>query len=378
MDFASLIGAVFLAIGLIGADTIVHSGSIVVEVTAAPQMEGESIDQPTLEAVFDDELYEITRTSSVLEPPEIRTARDQGLGMALAKSVGATEVAYQLQSLVGRAPDRLRLALFLEKGRLRGEVSATTRNVGTFHQVLEPLKDESTLAFVRRCAIWSASRVAPYMTALYLMQQHSADKNFTDVLALMDEAEAELPNTPVSLDRAAFDNLRGIVFLFQNKAEEAQNAFDKAVDEYPVNPVSEINAAFADLELDLNQKGADRMRDFIAMRPPQNKVLLSTAYMTWAAAEMAMHHWQAADPLLAKATEINPETSSAFELWADLKGEELNDPVAAARYHKQAMLNSTTFENYGEVAALYFKLSWRDGEPIMQSTFSNPKIVTFH
>jgi tetratricopeptide (TPR) repeat protein len=378
MDFASLVGAVMLAIGLIGADTIVHSGSIVVEVTAAPQMEGESIDQPTLESVFDDELYEITRTPSVLEPPEIRTARDQGLGMALAKAVGASEVAYQLQSMVGRAPDRLRLALFLEKGQLRGEVSATTRNVGTFHQVLDPLKDESTLAFVRRCAIWSASRVAPYMTALYLMQQHAADKNFTDVLALMDKAEAELPNTPVSFDRAAFDNLRGIIFLFQSKPDEAQKAFDQAMDEYPANPVSEINAAFADLELDLNQKAADRMKEFIANRPPQNKVMLATAYMTWAAAEMALHNWQAADPLLAKANEINPDSSSAFELRAELNEEELHNPEAAARYHRQAMLNAATFENYGEVAALYFKLSWRDGEPITQSNFSNPKIVTFH
>ena len=378
MDLTSLLGVVLLAVGLVTADTLWHSGSIVVEVTAAPKMNGGSIDQPTLEAAFDDQLYEVTKTPSVLEPPEIRTSRDQGLGMALAKALNASQIAYALQASVGREPDRLRLALFEEGGQLRGEVSATTHNVGTFHQILEPLKDETVLAFVRRCAIWSASRVAPYMTALYLMQKHSADKNFTDVLALMDQAESELPNTPANLDRSAFDNLRGIIFLFENKPDEAQNAFDRAVDEYPANPVSEINAAFADLELDLNQKGADRMRDFIANRPPQNRVLLATAYMTWAAAEMGLHHWQAADPLLAKATEINPQSSSSFELWAELKKEELNDPVAAARYHLQAKLNSATFENYGEVAALYFKLSWRDGEPITQSNFSNPKIVTFH
>jgi tetratricopeptide (TPR) repeat protein len=216
------------------------------------------------------------------------------------------------------------------------------------------------------------------MTALYLMQQHAADKDFTDVLALADQAESALPPTPVSFDRAAFDNLRGIIFLFQNKPEDSQKAFDQAIDEYPANPVSEINAAFADLELDLNQKGADRMKHFIAENPPGNKVLLATAYMTWAAAEMALHHWQAADPLLAKATEINPTSSSAFELWAELKGEELHDPEAAARYHRQALLNSATFENYGEVAALYFHLSWRDGEPVTQSKFNNPKIVTFH
>ena len=70
------------------------------------------------------------------------------------------------------------------------------------------------LAFVRRCAMWSASRVAPYMTALYLMQRHSVDKDFTNALALMDKAESELPPTPVSFHRTAFDNLRSIIFLF--------------------------------------------------------------------------------------------------------------------------------------------------------------------
>jgi hypothetical protein len=35
-------------------------------------------------------------------------------------------------------------------------------------------------------------------------------------------------------------------------------------------------------------------------------------------------------------------------------------------------------ENYSEVAALYFRLSWGDNEPVTLNKFTNPKVVTFH
>jgi tetratricopeptide (TPR) repeat protein len=377
MDLTTLAAALFLAIGLIGADTVLHSGSIVVEVTAAPKMEGEIIDQATLESEFDDQLYEIAKVESVVSPPEIRTSRDQGLGMALAQSVKAEDLAYALQTSVGYAPDRLRLALFLEHGELRGRVSGVTRHIGTFTQALAPHKDEAVLAFVRRCALWSASRVAPYSTALYLMQKHSSDKEFTDVVALIEHAKAELPPTPVSFDRSALDNLLGIVLLFRNDAAAAQEVFDRAVEAYPENPVAEINAAFADLQLNKYEQGADRMRHMTRDLPPKNKVLLASAYMTWAAAEMGLHNLAEADRLLAISTEINPDSSSAFGLWAELK-DLRGDHAAAERDRHQAMINTTVFENYGEVATLYFHLSWRDDEPVVLNKFNNPSIVSFH
>ena len=377
MDLTTLFGMVLLAVGLLGVDTIHHAGSIVVEVTPAPQINGEVVDHATLEAEFDEQLFAISRVQSVLEPPEIRTAQDQGLGMELAEAANMQKVAYALQTTFGYAPDRLRLALYLEHGELRGEVSGTTHNVGSFHQTLVPYKDEALIAFVRRCALWSASQVAPYATALYLMQKHSADKDFTDVMALIDHAKEQLPPTPISFDRGALDNLLGILLLFKNDAAGAQEAFDKAIEEYPNNPVSEINAAFADVQLDKYDQAHDRMKHFIADHPPANKVLLATAYMTWAAAEMGMHRFDEADKLLATATETSPSMSSTYDLWAELKDEQ-GDHQSAGRYRHQALINSATFENYGEVATLYFHLSWRDNEPVTLSKFANPSIVSFH
>lgn len=377
MELTTMLGIVVLALGLIGVDTVRHAGSIVVEVSPPPAITGEVIDQTTLAAEFEDQLQAIAHTPSVVEPPEIRTMEDQGLGMGLAQALGAKELAYSLQAAFGYAPDRVRLALYLEHGQLRGHIEGHTHAVGTVNQVLVPYKDETEIAFVRRCALWSASEVAPYITSLYLVQKHAADRDFTDALALIDHAQSELPPTPVSLDRSAFDNLRGIILLFQNNPAQAQELFDQAIDEYPANPVAQINAAFADLQLDQNQQAHDRMKKFTTETPPDNKVLLATAYMTWAAADMALHHLDAAERLVEQSTTVNPDSSSSFDLWAELNDLQ-GDKAAAAKHRRQAQLNSATFENYGEVATLYFHLAWRDNQPVTLSKFNNPTIVSFH
>jgi tetratricopeptide (TPR) repeat protein len=314
---------------------------------------------------------------SVINPPEIRASHDQGLGMAIAQAVDAVGIVYALQTQFGYAPDRLRLALYLEHGELRGQVSGVTRDIGTFRQLITPYKDEPVLAFVRRCALWSASEIAPYSTALFLMQKHASDKDFTDVFALIDHTKSELPPTPVSFDKSLLDNLRGIALLFQNKQAEAQEAFELAMAEDPSNPVAEINGAFADLQLDKYQQGTDRMRNLIHDKPPGNKMLLATAYLTWAAAEMGLHNLSEADRLLARTAELAPDSATAFGLWAELKSLQ-GDESSAARYNHQAQLNTATFENYGEVAALYFHLSWRNNEAVTLNKFTNPTIVSFH
>jgi tetratricopeptide (TPR) repeat protein len=377
MDLTTLFIALVVAFGLVGADTVIHAGSLVVEVTAAPQMDGEVVDQATLESEFDDQLFQIQQTVSVVRPQEIRTSHDEGLGMALARAVDAENVAYALQTEAGYAPDRLRLALFLEHGELRGQVSAVTRHVGSFRQVIVPYKDEPLLTFVRRCAVWSGSQIAPYVTALYLLQKHASDRDFTDVAALIDHTMAELPPTPISFDRSILDNLRGIVELFKNQPAAAHAAFDRALEAYPDNAVAALNAAFADLQLDKYGEAAEQVQRLVSEHPPANTVLLATAYMTWAAAEMGLNDLAAADRLLAKSTEINPDNSSSYDLWAELDGLR-GHHEAAAGHHRQALLNTTTLENYGEVAALYFHLSWRDNEPVTLSKFVNPSIVSFH
>ncbi len=138
-----------------------------------------------------------------------------------------------------------------------------------------------------------------------------------------------------------------------------------------------LNAAFTDIQLNDYKKAADRMQELVRLAPPANKVLLGTAYMTWGAALMGLHDLPGASRVLAKAVEANPDSSSAFGLWAEEKELE-GDKATAHRYSHKSREVSATFENYGEVAALYFELAWHDDQPVTLNKFANPTIVTFH
>ena len=377
MDLTTITVAVMLALGLLGVDTAMHAGTVSIEVAIAPKIEGVSIDERTLAAEFEDQFDAITATSSVVRPLEIRSREAQGVGLALAEAVNAQNVAYAVQRQLGFTSDSIRFTLFVDKGALRGLVHGHSHLVGNINQIMIPNQGEPLIAFVQRSALWGASQLAPYSTALYLLQKHSVDKDFTDAVALVEHAKALLPPTPTSFDRALFDNLLGLVALFKNDAPAARKAFDAAMFGDRTNPVPFLNAAFADIQLNEYQKAADRMQELVRLAPPANKTLLATAYMTWGAALMGVHDLPGADRMLAKAVETNPESSSAFELWAEAK--ELEDDKAAAhRLHHRSREVSATFENYGEVAALYFQLAWRDDQPVTLNKFSNPTIVTFH
>lgn len=345
-----------------------------------PKLDNVSVDEATLTAVFQNQLDAIVDTYSMaplIAHPEIRSKREQGIGMAVAKAVNAQGIAYAVQRQLGYKPDTIRFTLFFQDGALRGFVSGESQRVGNFDQVMALNQGETVIAFAQRCALWAASQIAPYSTALYLLQKHAADRDFTDAVALAEQAKVLLPPTPTSFDRSLFDNLFGLVALFKNDPQTARTAFDNAMAADPANPVPFLNAAFTDVQLDEYQKAVDRMEQLVRTAPPSNTVLLGTAYMIWGAARIGLHDLPGADWLLAKSTRINPESATAFALWAEVKELE-GDQAGVDRLTNLAGTASATFENYGEVAALYFHLAWADKQPVTRNKFSNPTIVTFH
>ena len=386
MDPTTLISAVLIAVGLLGADAVLYSGSVVVDVVTPPKIEGFSIDTKTLEVEFAARLNEIITTTSVVRPVEVRPDSEQGVGMALAEAAGVESVAIALEDSIGYKPDRLRLALYTEDGKLHGLVSGSSHLTADFsghHQtkdfrnVMIPDKDEALLSFVRRCSLWGASQLAPYSTTLYLLNQHAADRDFTDVVALAQHAKSLLPPTPRNFDRALFENVIGLVALFKNDKQGARDAFDAAIRSDPTDPIPFLNAAFTDLQFDDNQRAADRMEQLINLAPPANPTLLSTAYFTWGAALMGLKDLKRADRMLATAVQIDPGSSTALGLWSEERNL-AGDTAEAAHLHQLALAQSATFENYAEVAALYFHLSWGDDQPVTRSEFANPSVVVLH
>jgi tetratricopeptide (TPR) repeat protein len=355
MELTTLAFAFLFGFGLLAADSVMHSGSVEVEVAIAPKVENISVDEQTLVSRYKDLLDEIISTASVVRPPEIRSRLDQGLGMALFEAVHAQNIAFALQRELGGNPDSIRIGLFVENGTLHALVAGRSHLVGNFSQVMSPTPGEGVMSFLRRCALSGASQLAPYSTALYLLQKHAADKDFTDVVGLVEHAKSLLPPTPTSFDRGLLDNVLGLVALFRNDPAAARKAFNNAMAADPTNGVPFLNAAFTDMQFNEYQKAADRMSELVRLAPPSNKVLLATAYMTWGAARMGLHDLPGADRMLAKAVQINPDSSSALGLWAEAK-RLAGDEAAADRLHHAALESAATFENYSEVAALYFHL----------------------
>jgi hypothetical protein len=78
-----------------------------------------------------------------------------------------------------------------------------------------------------------------------------------------------------------------------------------------------------------------------------------------------------------QATKVNPQSAVAFNLWSDVKREK-GDPETASLLRQKALDVSDSFENYAEVAALYFQLAWRNHQPMITSQFRNPAAVSFH
>jgi Tfp pilus assembly protein PilF len=377
MDLTSITIAILIAIGLLGTDAVVHSGSVEIEASIAPNMDKLAIDERTIADEFQDQFDAITSTASVVRPPEIRARDDEGIGLAIAQAVGAEKVAFALQRQLGYKPDTIRFTLFNENGKLRGLVHGHSHLIGNINRVMIPNPDETLVAFVQRSALWAASTLAPYSTALFLLQKHAADKDFKDTTALIEHAESLLPPTPTSMDRALFDNLRGLIALFANDSQGARKLFTTAMFDDVTNPVPFLNAAFVDIQLDEYQKAADRMAQLVRDALPADKVLRATAYMTWGAARMGLKDLHGADHMFALAIQANPNSSTAFGLWAEEKELE-GDQAAAARLHLKAKQASATFENYDEIAVLYFHLAWQNNMPMTRNNFSNPDVVTFH
>jgi len=68
-------------------------------------------------------------------------------------------------------------------------------------------------------------------------------------------------------------------------------------------------------------------------------------------------------------------SSSAYEFWAQIK-EHQNDAVSAERMRSKTTENSLYFENYGELAVLYFEVARRDGQKLERNKYGNPTYVS--
>lgn len=381
MDFTTFAMVLLIAVGVLSYDTVQHSDVVELEVITAPSLTKSdrlTLDDLTLEQEFEFELARIAATPSLIETPLIRTTnQDEGVGMAIFTAVNLGHVANSLQAEFGYGRDHIRLTLYIEQGELRGLVNGVDHHIGRFQATLVAEKDEPLRQFVHRCSALAAAQLDPYTTALYQLLVHKGDRDFDQVLGLISRTTAEMPPAPISLDRSLFDNLRGLIALFRNDVTGARNLFEVAIKAYPNNPAPQLNAAFTDVQQGDYVKAAERMHRLVDSGTTQPNVVLASAYLTWAAAEMGRHRFAEAEALLARSTELDPDCAAAFDLWGQMKLAR-SDTAGAQALHQQALNTTGRFQNYGEIAVLYFKLAWQPGQGVTPSEYGNPTRASFH
>jgi Tfp pilus assembly protein PilF len=378
MDLATIGLAVMLMAGVLGTDAVMNAGSVSVEVAIAPKLEEVSIDRTSLALEFESKLHEVLENAdSVIPPPKVKMRSDQGVGIAIAEAVGLAEIPFALQREFGFTPDSVRFALFMRNGQTGGLISGHSHLAGNFSRILDLEKGEPLKNFIDRSAQWAAVELAPYHAALNLMKQHAKDLNFTEVEDLIETSKAMLPPTPTSLDRSMFNNLEGLIAMFKGDLKTAQNEFNQASLDDPSNPVPFLNAAFAHVQMDEYRQAVDGLQALLRLAPPADTHLLGTTYMTLGAAYIGLNDHDTANRMFRTATKVNPHSATCWHLWAIERGL-VGDQRAVAFMNQRAGEESATFENYGELAALYFRHSVESNAPLARNDYGNPTVVRFH
>jgi len=378
MDVTTLAMVVMLAMTAVGFDAIWHPPEVILEASAPGKLEKTTVDEGMINGILKSEVDRISSTPTLMAKPKVQLGRGGGLGMAIASAVNMQSIAYALQSQTGYQPDQIKIALFSEDGTVKVLVTGSGgQRVRSFEQLVEQQKGETVVALLHRAALIGMSRIDPYLTALDLMQRHAADKDFSDAETLINFAKSQIPPTPASLERSLYENLQGILALFRGNQEDAHTWFRLATKSSPDNAAAVLNLTFADLQLGHYEEASDRMEHLTRTLKTSDKILVSTAYVTWGAAKLGLRDVAGADKMLGKAIAANPSSSIAWELWSEVK-QQKGDRTEAEQLHQQALDAAGSFENYAEIATLYFQLAWQDNQPVVRSKFVNPAKVSLH
>ena len=376
-DLTTVMMTILLALGAFGADAVWHPQDVILEASASGKLDKVSVDVNMINTILENEVDRISQTPSIAAKPDVHLARQGGVAVAIASAVNMQSLIYAVQTKFGHQPDEIKIALFAEDGGAKVLVTGSGREqVATFEQEVVQQKGETIVALLHRAALTGMARIDPYLTALNLMERHAVDKDFTDVETLVNFAKSQLSPMPHSPTRSLFENLQGVLALFRENRQDARSWFDIAVRSDPDNAIPMLNLAFAELQIG-NFGGAGARMERLVAKLPSDPTLAATAYMTLGAARAGLHDLNGADQMLAKATRIDPLSATAWDLWADIKRAR-GDTAAADALHRTALERSGNFENYAEVAALYFQLAWRDNQPVTRNTFINPTPMGSH
>lgn len=376
MDLTTLALVIAAAAAAFGLDAYWYPRDAVLEVRTAGRIETTTLDAALARAIVQDQVARVSATRTLLATPRIRPESEGGMAVAVAEAIRLQSVTQAMQAQFGNRPDEFSVVLFSEDSQIKALVSGRSGRDGTaFSQVLVQNQGESVVDLLRRAALVDMTHLDPYLTALYLLQTRAVGGDIAPAQNVIGYVLPRLPATPVSVERSRYENLLGILAVLRHDMAAAEAAFSKAVNSDPDNAAAAVNLAFADLQLVHYDDAALRMRELV-QTPPDNRLLLSTAYVTWAAARLGLRDIDGAETLLTDAA-ASADNAAVSSLWADLR-ELKGDAAGAERLRLKAGQSTVAVENYAEVATLYFRLAWKDNQPLITTPYRTTDAVALN
>ena len=366
LDITSLIYAIIVGFGIFGLDAAWNADTVKTDVQVSDKLGSAGIKPEFATDVFDRELREVFSTVSLVKASVVRSSHDKTFVSIMAETVGLENATAAFQDLFGLQPLKILATLTTEGSLPRLEVLGEAGARGTFYLSLEAEVGETAVALIRRGAIGAATRLDPYQTALYLIDPPVGEPDIAQARRVLDDAIAAQAPTPINAIRARFHNIRGIVALLEEDEMAAAKLFEQAVADDPDLVAAHLNLAFTRVEQDRYADAAMITRHILQARLNGLPVaLVSAANTISGAVAWKQKDYQAAERFFATAVDAEPSVTDANIYWGRMLIE-IGRAEEGRKRIRQGEANKAGFENYAEVATLYFWLTEKDNLPLQR------------
>lgn len=371
--FSLAIGAAML-FGLLSADAVISANTVVVSVTVPPAIVQTGLTQDVAERLLVSEITRMSQGRSLLRAPSMQSARDPTIVGVVANALKLDGFTGALQDLFGLDRPRVTASIVTPAANLqRLLVTYRSERAGTFMLTLDG--EAGPEALVRAGAAAIMDQVEPYRSALFYFEQALAagSSDFSRVKALAERLVDNTTRRGEALEHSYLLNLLGIVALLENDLSKAESHFRRSFATNQEFHVGRLNFAFTLIQRDLYQQALEVLTPLLpshrwrlfANRERGFAPLIATTYDTAGVARWHLGDLDGAEASFRAATQAFPQSEAAYTYWSRLLRERGRTAEAAEKM-EFARTNSTTFENYPEVASLFFWMSPMNNQPLQR------------
>ncbi len=362
-----------MVFGLLTADAVVSADTVSVNMSVPASVASTGFTQDVAERIFTHEFERMNQTRSLLKPPVMRSAREPTIIGVIANSLRLNDFTSALQDLLGL--ERMRVTGAIVAGGPDGNrllINSASASSGAFS--VELTDNGGTERLLRRGALATMEQVQPYRAALFHFDQvmRAGGRDFSTVQAMAERELARPRRAEVLTERSYMENLLGITALLRNDLDEAERRFRRSFNWNTTFAIGKLNLAFVLIQRDRYQEALDVLNPLVALSleprfaPVQRfGPLRESLHSSIGVARWGLGNLDGAEEAFRTATSEYPDSEAAYTYLSRLLLER-GRTAEAAEKAAIARANALTFENYPEVATLYFWMTPRDNQPLVR------------